>query len=181
MGPGAAPTPAPQAHIVGPEVWVVLLDAVVQDRNHDALARKPLAPDLQDVQVRLHLLVLCKAGPGSVGLWPGLAPPPSPASSPCTTAWRTRGPWAPPRSVSPAAAPSAAGTTAPGGGETTPWEGLDPRAAHPPPSFLPSHQAALEGPAPQPFHQFLVKAPKSASRVWHRPLPWICQGSAVWG
>lgn len=47
----AAPTPAPQAHVVGPEVWVVFLDAIIQDRDHDALARQPLAPDLQDVQV----------------------------------------------------------------------------------------------------------------------------------
>lgn len=35
------------------------------------------------------------------------------ARSPCTTAWRTRGLWAPPQSVLPAAAASAAGTTAP--------------------------------------------------------------------
>lgn len=51
----------------------------------------------------------------SGGLWPILAPLPCPAHSPCTTAWGTRGPWARPRSALPAAAASAAQTTAPRG------------------------------------------------------------------
>lgn len=70
-----SPHPAlrsPWSHVVGPEVWVVLLDAVVQDRDHNALARQPLAPGLHDVQVRLHLVVLCKVGAGVSG---ALAPP----------------------------------------------------------------------------------------------------------
>lgn len=141
-GIGTDPTPAPalpcpcQAHIVGPEVWVVLLNAVIQDRDHDAPARQPLAPDLQDVQVRLHLVVLCQVGLESVGLWNGPAPPPGLVYSPCTIAWRTRDPWAPPRSVLPATVASAAQTTAPGGGHVS-GRGLVP-------STLPSHPCTLE-------------------------------------
>lgn len=140
MGPGAASTPAhrtPQPHVVGPEVRVVLLDAVVQDRDHNALPRQPLAPGLQDVQVRLHLVVLCEAGTlGSGALWPHPTQPPSPAASPCTTAWGTRGLWVPPPSASPAAAASAARTTAPGGGCTL--QGLPDPRSQPPSTHAPS-------------------------------------------
>lgn len=56
---------------------MVLLDAVVQDGDHDALAGQPLPPDLQDVQVWPHLVVLCQAGRRSAGpsvAWPAPQP-----------------------------------------------------------------------------------------------------------
>lgn len=35
---GSPCTSSIQAYIVGPEVWVVLLNAIIQDRDHDAPA-----------------------------------------------------------------------------------------------------------------------------------------------
>lgn len=62
---GARPPPPP-AHIIACQVWVVLLDAVVQDGDHNAAPRVTLGPGLLHVQVPL----------GDARLW--RHPPPSP-------------------------------------------------------------------------------------------------------
>jgi hypothetical protein len=60
---------------------VVLLNAIIQNRDHDTLACQTLAPDLQDVQVWLHLIILCEAGGFRVSWTPaGFAYPPSTAA-----------------------------------------------------------------------------------------------------
>lgn len=127
------------------------------------------------------LLFCARWALGSVGLWPRLAPPPSPARSPCTTAWGTRGLWVPPPSASPAAGASAAQTTAPGG-ECALQEGAGPRQpAHPPPNgpaLTPTH---LRGPCPsQSFPPSPTKRPRAASTE-DRPLPQVHQGEVVCG
>lgn len=116
MGDQAQPLPhCPRPHVVGLEVWVVPLYAVVQDGDHHTLAGQAPVPGLQDVQVRLQLIVLRQAVGASVSevVAASSACLPQPGRSPCTTALRTRDLWAPPGIASPAAARSAAQTTAP--------------------------------------------------------------------
>lgn len=50
----------PHTYVVGLQVRVVLLDAIIQDGNHDALARVALLPGLTHIQVPLVGVVLPK-------------------------------------------------------------------------------------------------------------------------
>lgn len=128
------PSSQPGTYIISPEVGVVLLNAIIQDGDHHSPAGQSLVPNLQNVEIWLYLVVLkqTKMNLGSVGF--KLAPVHSaqPKCLPCTTAWKTRGPWAPPRSASPAASESVAQTTAPAEGHGLCWCGMQQEGGEPP-------------------------------------------------
>lgn len=52
------PAASPHTYIVALQVRVVLLNAIIQDGNHDALARVALLPGLTHIQVPLVCVVL---------------------------------------------------------------------------------------------------------------------------
>lgn len=132
-------SPGSCGYVVGGQVGMILLDAIVQDGQHNPQPGVALAPGSQDVQIGVDVIIL-ENGLGLINgaanvlqglscclITAGISPGDllkgvgirraRGKASPCTTAWGTRGPSAPRcRFSSRASSLFAAQTREPGGG-----------------------------------------------------------------